>query len=375
MARDSLFGETILWTGRPKVVPLSRSAKLAALSCAAASLMSVGFAVVSALALHGAYASLLGFAAWCATAALGFWYGPQVFRRGLEYQITDGHVIVRRGRLRRTIDRFAISYAIIRWNRDAPGVGDLVLVRAVPTGALRRTLTLDLVDLESPDRVWAFVRGVAAGATLGDGARPLAQRLEEGERVLWSGTPRASRWTTRRGLTAALAAVLALGVARGVYHSVPALLRVLRLHALPTATFGVLVGSVALGTALALGAALWVAYGAWIKPLRLAKKTRYFVTNRRVLIRRGHEELSLDRRCIAYVITAPAALATSHDDLFLVLDGPRARALAASGAFGEGQGTEDLVPMFSQIEDAETASMVLQKKSSPSLPPSLHDAA
>jgi len=372
MARDSLFGESIVWTGRPTVVPRPLREKLVAAACVLASLMSVGFAVVSSAALHAPSGGMLAFAAWCTTVAIAVWQGPRFLRQKLEYVVTDGHVIVRRGPFRRTIDRRGITYAIIRWNPDAPGMGDLVLVRAVPTGALKRTLTLTLVDIESPDKVWALVRGAAIGATLGQGDRPLAQRLEEGERVLWSGTPLASTWSTRRRLSAFLAAVLVLAALRGLAGSVPALLVVLRLHALPVATFGVLVGSVALGAAIALGASFVAVYGAWILPSRLAKATRYFVTNRRVLIRRGHEELSLDRRCIAYVITAPTR---RHDDLFLVLDGPRARALAASGAFGEGQGSGELLPVFNQIEDADTAFSVLQRKVSPSLPPPVHDGA
>lgn len=372
MARDSLFGESIVWEGRPKVVTLPLRYKLATVAAAAMSLMSVGFAVVSSLALHVASGGLMVFAAWCATLAVAAWQGPRIFRQKLEYQVTDGHVIVRRGRFRRSMDRQGISYAVIRWNPAVPGTGDLILVRAVPTGALKRTLTLTLVDLESPDKVWATIRGVKEMATLGDGERPLAQRLEEGERVLWSGTPIASTWTTRRILSAGLAALLMLGALRGLAGSVPALLSVLRLHTLAPAVFGLLVASVAVGTLLTLGAGAVVAYGAWIEPMRLARKTRYFVTNRRVLIRRGTEELSLDRKCIAYVITAPSR---GHDDLFLVLDGPRARALSAGGAFGEGQATGELTPVFSQIEDAETAFSVLQRKTSPSLPPPLHDAA
>ena len=62
-------------------------------------------------------------------------------------------------------------------------------MRAVPTGALRRTLTLTLHDVEAPDRLWAIIRGVEPSAPLGSGERPLAQRLDEGERVLWSGAP------------------------------------------------------------------------------------------------------------------------------------------------------------------------------------------
>jgi len=372
MARDSLFGETIVWSGRPTGRALPRKYKLTSVAFAMASLMSLGFAVVTSLALHGAVGSQILFAAFCASLSVAAWQGPRLLLQRSEYLVTDGHVISRRGPFRRTIDRRGISYAIIRWAEDAPGTGDLVLVRAVPTGALNRTLTLTLADVESPDKVWALIRGAAVAATLGDGERPLAQRLEEGERVLWSGTPLAAKWTNKRRISALLAAAIALAAMRGIAGSVPALLRVVRLHALPPLTFGLLVASVATGTLLSLGMAYVAFHFAWIRPSRLAKVTRYFVTNRRVLIRRGNEELSLDRRCIAYVITAPTR---RHDDLFLVLDGPRARALAASGAFGEGPDMGELLPVFNQIEDAETAFSVLQRKASPSLPPPLSDAA
>ncbi|MBK8217168.1 MAG: hypothetical protein IPK71_25870 [Myxococcales bacterium] len=372
MPRDSLFGESIVWSGRPTGRSSPRGSRLVAIGFALASVMSVGFAAVAQLGLHASAGGTIAFAAWCATLALAAWQGPRIYRQKLEYLVTDGHVIVRRGAFRRTIDRHGISYAVIRWSPEAPGTGDLVLVRAVPTGALRRTLTLTLVDVDSPDKLWARIRGVAVATPLGDGERPLAQRLEEGERVLWSGTPVASTWTARRGVSAAIAFVLALVAARAISGSVPAVLKVLKLHALAPAVLVLLVVSVAIGALLTVGMALVVAYGAWIEPARLARATRYFVTNRRVLIRRGNEELSLDRRCIAYVITAPAR---RHDDLFLVLDGPRARALAASGAFGEGQATGELTPVFSQIEDAETAFSVLQRKGTPSLPPPMSDAA
>lgn len=372
MARDSLFGQTIVWSASPTGKNLPRKYKLASVAFAMASFMSLGFAVVTSLALHGSVGSMLLFAAFCATVSVGAWQGPRLLAQRAHYLLTDGHVIVRRGPFRRSIDRHGISYAIVRWSETVPGTGDLVLVRAVPTGALRRTLTLTLSDIDGPDKVWARIRGVAVAATMGDGERPLPQRLEEGERVLWSGTPLASTWTNRRRISALLAAVIALAAMRGIAGSVPALVRVVSLHALPPLTFGLLVASVATGALLSLGMASVAVHFAWIRPARLAKATRYFVTNRRVLIRRGNEELSLDRKCIAYVITAPTR---RHDDLFLVLDGPRARALAASGAFGEAPDMGELVPVFNQIEDAETAFSVLQRKASPSLPPPLSDAA
>src|SRR5439155_26255 len=121
-------------------------------------------------------------------------------------------------------------------NPRVSGTGDLVLVRAVPTGALRRTLRLSLVDVEAPDRLWAIVRGVEPGAPLGDGERPLGQRLDAGERVLWSANPMASPWGGRRVLNALLAAGLALASAWMLVRAVSSLKHVARAHALGPAT-------------------------------------------------------------------------------------------------------------------------------------------
>jgi hypothetical protein len=95
----------------------------------------------------------------------------------------------------------------------------------------------------------------------------------------------------------------------------------------------------------------------FVRPLRLARQTRYFVTSTRVLIRRGNEELSLDRSRIAYVIDAPAK---KLHDVFLVLDGPQARALAPSGAFGGDERDDALRPVFAAIDDAETVGAILR---------------
>ena len=204
MARDSLFDEQIIWSGRPKVVTVPPMYRLISALSAIVSASTLCFALVVGTALKAHVGGMLAFSAWCATVALAAWRVPLLWRGGVEYIITDKHVIWRRGRIRRMIDRDAISYALIRWNTNvrrggASGIGDLVLVRAVPTGALRRTLSLTLADVETPDRLWAIVRGIAPGAPLGDGDRPLAQRLDDGERVIWSAIPMASAWTTRRG--------------------------------------------------------------------------------------------------------------------------------------------------------------------------------
>jgi hypothetical protein len=144
-----------------------------------------------------------------------------------------------------------------------------------------------------------------------------------------------------------------------IARAVPPLRRVLGLHALGPVLGAMLVAGVALATLLVVVTATGVAHWAVLRPMQLRGQTRYFITNRRVLIRRGQDELYLDRSRIAYVIEAPVRR-TQHANLFLVLDGPQARALAASGAFGERGDSDALVPVFASIDDAETASEILR---------------
>lgn len=356
--RDSLYGEEIVWSGGPKAVTVPFAFKVVGAVAAIAAIVSVAFAVVVATGLGQSPGQLLVFGAWCATIALGAWRLPLWFRASARYSVTEKHVIWQRGRLRRTIDRDAISYAVIRWNPKLPGVGDLVLERAVPTGALRRTLSLTLADVEAPDRLWAIVRGLTPAEPLGDGSRPLAQRLDDGERVLWTALPRASRWTPRRMATAAGATMLAASASWMIARSLPPIAKVVRAHVLPPVTSGMLVGAVALVVLLLFVLAGWIGYVAVLRPVRLARATRYFVTDKRVLIRRGTEELHLDRQRIAYVITSPFREGDAKRDVFLVLDGPQARAFSPSGAFG-GADEQKLVPMFAAIEDADAATDAL----------------
>lgn len=355
--RDSLFGETIVWTGGPKVTTVPPLFRAAASVSVVSSVVALAFAVVVARGLGLPAGGLLTFSAWCATLALASWRLPLWFYASARYIVTDRHVIWQRGRLRRSIDRDAISYAVIRWSAQQ-GVGDLVLERAVPTGALKRTLSLTLANVDAPDRLWAIVRGLTPSAPQGDGSRPLAQRLDDGERVLWSARPRASRWTKRRMASATLGLVVASMVTILVIRVFPPLARVLRLHALAPALWGLLAFGVGLGLLLVAAVAAWIAYATLIRPERRLRETRYFVTDRRVLIRRGSEELHLDRGRIAYVIASRPRGGDARRDLFLVLDGPQARAYSSSGAFGEGD-EERLVPVLASIDDADTPSEIL----------------
>ena len=357
MARDTLFGERIVWQGRSAAWTVPFVQKVTSVVAGVVSLVTLCYAVVVAKSLGVPVGAMILFAGWCATLSLAAWRLPIWWRSQVEYLVTERHVIWRRGPIRRTIEIDQVSYALIRWNPRHVSLGDLVIVRAVPTGALRRTLSLTLSDVEGPDRLWAVIRGVQPGAPLGSGDRPLAQRLDPGERVLWSASPLASAWTTRRAATALAGTVLAATFVRSLAESVPTLGRVLRLHALTPLLACVLVGGAALGMLLLLAFAIGVAYAAFVRPARLARATRYFVTTARVLIRRGNEELSLDRSRIAYVIDAPWK---KLHDVFLVLDGPQARALAPSGAFGGEDRDDALRPVFAAIADADAVGRILR---------------
>jgi hypothetical protein len=375
LARDSLFGERIIWAGRPKVVTVPAGYRLASLVLAIMAVIATAFAILVS-SIHASVGNLILFAAWCSTISLAARFGPAIWRSEIQYVVTDKHVMWKRGRIRRTIDRHAISYARIHWHPSLPGVGDLELVRAVPTGALRRRLSLLLPGVIGPDRLWAIIRGVPAAGGAGDGQRPLAQRLDDGERVLWSARPMAGwrEWIPAgtRAITAVIGLLVAGALVREVSVAGRAARRVLAagLSARSPAFVAMMV-AVALTALLLACVAVGLAYVALVRPARLNQRTRYLVTNRRVLIQRGHEELCLDRRRIVDVIEAPSQHGLR--DVFLVLDGPRARAVAASGAFGERDVEDGLIPVLHALADAEEVSQILRLGGHDE--PPLHDAA
>lgn len=377
MKRDSLFGEPVLWSGRPKEISTPPLYRAAAGVCSVASAIATASAVVVATALGARTTSLFVFAAWMATLAFAFEFGPRWWLRELEFFLTDRHIVLRRGRMRRYIERREISFARIHWHPKAPGIGDLELVRAVPTGALRRRLAIVLNGLIAPDSVWAIMRGITPTTPAGVGHRLLAQRLDEGERVLWSAHP-AGGW--RLWLPNGMRSVSSIGIAVGLggtaalvsFHAVHALRLVVIGGMSPRSTsFVAMVVSLSLAIVLLASAATWVLHSVMVRPYRLARRTRYLITDRRVLIQRGDDELHLDRARIVDVIDTSA----EHDlhDLFLVLDGPRARAVAASGAFGEDH-SDALQPVFFRIADAEAVQAILQPER-PDPPPPLFPAS
>jgi hypothetical protein len=359
--RDSLFGEPVLWSGRPKAIIVPGLYRGAAIVCALTSATTTTSAIVVATALHAPPGQLLVFAAWMATLAVALSYGVKWWLSGLEFLVTDRHIIVRRGQFRRFIDRKAVSFARIRWHKKHAGIGDLELVRAVPTGALRRRLSIQLHGLVAPDRVWAIIRGVTPTAPAGDGQRLLAQRLDDGERVLWSAHPEATwrAWIPSGGrAVGSIAIALGLGAAAVSvgYHAVHALRTVVKGGINPeTPTFIALAASLSVAIVLLGGGAFAILYDVIVRPARLLAATRYLITDRRVLIQQGDEELHLDRSHIVDVIDAPSK--GGLRDVFLVLDGPHARALAAGGAFGEAQ--QGLQPVLRRVEDVDAVKQIL----------------
>ena len=358
--RDSLFNEPIkrVWKTRP--VPPPILGRIACCLLGALAVVTTCFAIAVGRVLHVQIGSMLVLAAWLSLLAIAAYFGPSWWRREITVVLTQRHVIWRRGRLRRSIDRRAVSFARIHWHRSATGVGDLELVRAVPTGALRRTLSITLPDLEAPDAVWAEIRGVLPTDALGDGARPVGQRLDPSERVLWTEKPQTQDWDYQRYVTLGIACVAGLAGARALFGGIHALQIVVHAGLRPaSASFGALVLAVAISVAAVMVTAAIAGYHALLRPSRLNHATRYVVTNQRVLIQRGSQELHLDRDRIVDVIDSPKD--GGLHDLFLVLGGHNAHAHALAGAFGERmQGAHgDLWPVLRAVHDSETVRAIL----------------
>jgi hypothetical protein len=368
--RDSMYGERIVWTGRPKSVRPSALFRALSGLCFFTSAISLLFAVVTSLVLRATPAGTLLFAFWTTCLGIAFRVGPRMLMERARYVVTEQHVVVHFGPFRRSIQRSAVSFARIFWDADQPDTGDLELVRAVPTGALRRRLLLRLPGVAAPDRVWAIVRGAEDVAPLGNAEMPIGQRLDRGERVIWSAQPRQKLRAylphgQRQWLLMAISGFTVFAGMEMVVRAFKALAKVAR-SGLPylSPSFVALAAGIFMAVALVLVVGGYIAYDTVIRPGKLVGNTRYLITDKRVLIQRGQEELHVDRSKIVDVIDAPAGDGLS--DVFMVLDGPQARALAASGAFGELERSSHLRPVFEAVEDAEGARRVLG--SSPVLP-------
>jgi len=107
---------------------------------------------------------------------------------------------------------------------------------------------------------------------------------------------------------------------------------------------------------LAIGAGL-IWYGYW-RARAMGRGTEYLLTDRRLVVVRGRDELHVDRSRIVDVVRRNAPGKLEH--LFLVLDTPGSRALADSGAMRSFLPARDaLLPVLYEVQDAREVQEML----------------
>ncbi len=268
---------------------------------------------------------------------------PSKLYDGWEHVVTDRRVISRYGRIVRSMERRAITFGRVHWHRSAAAVGDLELVVAVPFGPLRRKQRLVLRALRDPDRVFALVRGVEAPRHPGEADLPLIARLDPGERVVWGGHPEGLLLGWTDVATALLGVVLStLSLAYGFRVAAIVIGLSRRGVSVTSQEWVLLCSAVAISWVLMTAVSGFLVWRGLFRARTLGTQTEYMLTDRRLLIRRGRVELSVDRSTIFDVACTPVRSGLSH--LYLVLDTPEGRALADSGAMGFLPPPRDPVP-------------------------------
>lgn len=365
-----LPSERVLWEGRPQSgVSQGLGWRLIpALLLTLAAIVGLFGGLLYAAELPGV-PQLSWLCAYLVLTATAVGVAPSFLYSNRRYVVTDRRVLWKRGRFCRFIDRNGITFARIRWNRAVPTVGDIELVRAVPFGPLARQQRLVLHNVASPDVVLALIRGVEPSVHAGDHTTPLMDRLDEGEEVVWGASPEGYGIDWRDVLTSAFgAAVLLVGLPMAVRTA--AILAELEQLGLPMTSLTWLL----LFAAMALTATLTGAVGVGLvwhgipRAHAMRSDTEYVLTDRRLLIRRGRIELSLDRRWIVEVAETRAWRGLTN--LYLVLDGPEARALADSGALSTIAPSRDaMLPVLFELRDPGVIQSLLgDRESRPSFP-------
>jgi hypothetical protein len=338
-----LPSERLLWVGRPVLgVPRELGYVVTSLAGGAVATSALLFAALLRVSeLPGMQACAI-VALYALVFVVGAFLVPRYTLDPCEFAISTRRVLWRRGAMVRSIDRGAVSFARIRWHRTARGVGTLEVVRAVPFGPLMRQERIRLHDLRGPDAVLAKLRGVEADASDGDEPR-LVELLDRDEKVLWGSAPEGLLLGWRDLATAALGVVVFVIAIRYGMVTFGAL-RSLEEVGLPVGSevwwlfFGACLVTFALVLAVGGGLVWW----GLVRARAEGRDTEYLVTDRRVLIRRGRTELSLDRSRIFDVAELRSLLGLRH--VFFILDGPEGRALGDSGALHGLLPSRDAVP-------------------------------
>ena len=327
-----LPSEHVLWQGRPRAgVPRDPVWAIATGLTLTLAVVSALFAGLLVDAQLPGGRTLAFVAAYLCLMALGIHSMPRQLRDPCEFMITDRQVIWRRGLLRRTLERSAITYARIHWHRSVPGVGHLELVRAVPFGPLSRRQRILFHDVQAPDRLLSIIRGVPSGEHAGYSDVRLTDRLDPEERVVWGDGPAGLRLGYAEMVTAVLGA---LTIVAGVVYAYRTGLVLVTLEQLGlsvhTMKWLLLFLVILVSATVMLGTGGWLVWKGMWGARQQGSHTEYVLTNSRLLIRRGLTELSIDRRRIVDVADVPTH--SGCHNLVLILDGPNGRALDDSGA-------------------------------------------
>lgn len=364
-----LPSERVLWEGRPEPgVPRDQRWRLVPALLVTVGVIAAIFALLLTLVdLPGGSQTAI-IAGNFVLSAAAVWVAPSFLLDPCYFVVTDRRVLWKRGRIRRSIDRHAITYARITWNGRVPTVGHLELVRAVPFGPLARKQRLVFHDLRAPDAVLAIVRGATPSENAGDATTPLTDRLDPGEDVLWGACPEGLSVDWRHVTTTLVGlAVLFIALPGGLRSAV--VLAELEEAGLPTSswTWVLLFSAIALTATLLLAVGLGLAWHGILRARAMGHDTEYVLTDHRLLIRRGRIELSLDRGRIVDVAETPGWRGLTN--FYLVLDGPDARALADSGALGVIAPSRDSVPpvLYDLRDPGQLRALLLGRPSRPSL--------
>lgn len=371
--------ETVLWEGGPTGgVPRRAKWRVLPALLFALAVDTACFAGLLAATNTPAVRATLALSIYFAFTAVAALLLPRYLLDACEYVITDRRVLSRRGRHRRSMDRHAITLARVVWHPSVPGVGDLELERSVPFGPLMRKQRLVLHEVRAPDALFALVRDVAPAEHAGDRDVPLSSRLDPGESLVWGGAPERALPDWREVLTAIVGFAL-IGVSLWYEGNMASALLDLE-HvglAIQSWTWLFFFLSTFVAFAVMASAGGFLAWWGLVRSRALVRDTDYLLTEHRLLIRRGHTELSVDRRRIVDVVdeVGRGGLHT----LFLILDAHEGRALADNGALSSVTPPKDGVPpILYELRDAERLRALLmegkERTSRPSWPP-MQDAA
>ncbi|NOY93453.1 MAG: hypothetical protein GXP55_19900 [Deltaproteobacteria bacterium] len=346
--------EQVLWHGHAvQGVPLDRRLRIAAFAFVLLGVIAALFAGLLHVAELPGTRDLVSLGALLLAMAVASILLPHWLSDGLEYVVTDRRVFTRRGRHMRQMERAAITFGRLRWSAAMPHVGDLELVIAVPFGPLSRKQKLVLRAVRDPESVFAIIRGRTPRPGADDRELPLVERLDPGEQVVWGGRPvgRAIGW---RELATAAIGVLASVLAFAYAHAVFLVLADLERVGLPVRswTWVLFFLPVTLSFLSILGVGAWLIWWGLFRARILAGETDYVLTDRRLLIRRGPVEFSVERRRIVDAALTPAG--DGRHNVFLMLDAPRGRALAIGAALSRvAPPRDDVAPVLYDVGDAE----------------------